>query len=78
MNNILDKICKDKLLEITEAKKKLSLDELKQNIKKKEFAYSKQIDMLSSLLDFGNANINNIFKMFGRLGYYFSTKHKYN
>ncbi len=44
MNNILDKICKDKLLEITEAKKKLSLDELKQNIKKKEFAFSKQID----------------------------------
>ena len=44
MNNILDKICKNKFLEITEAKKKLSLDELKQNIKKKEFAFSKQID----------------------------------
>ena len=39
MNNILDKICKDKLLEITEAKKKLSLDELKQNIKKKNLLF---------------------------------------
>ena len=48
MNNILDKICKDKLLEITEAKKKLSLDELKQNIKKKDFAFSKQNDNLKS------------------------------
>ena len=44
MNNILNKICKDKIIEIKEAKNKLSLDELKKNIKKKKFAFSKQID----------------------------------
>ena len=44
MNNILDKICKNKFLEIKKDKNKLSLDELKKNIKPKNFAFSKQID----------------------------------